>query len=187
MALAGPELLEECRLQTGAKEFVETGTHRGDGVAIALEAGFEKVYSVEVNEFSYGWSCHRFRNDRERVGLHLGDSVLFLRNLLLVPPLLGGPSVFWLDAHWNGGEGELEGRDQRRDPPLLKELEIIAAHGNPRHAVLIDDARNFGVELPDKEAVEEAVMRINPAFEIEYRDGAEFENDILVAMLPRSE
>ena len=29
--------------------FLETGTYQGDGIKKALEAGFEKIYSIEIN------------------------------------------------------------------------------------------------------------------------------------------
>lgn len=189
MALADTDLLVEARDRARAKAFVETGTHRGDGLALALRAGFEDCYSVELSPFSYGWASHRFRRQNTRVHLHHGDSAQFLRKLLVRKDGIYGPCVFWLDAHWCGGDGEMEGEDfkLRGEAPLLDELGIIAQHRCPTNAILIDDVRNFGRELPDEDTVRAAVLAVNPDFEIRYADGRDFERDILVALPPELE
>lgn len=47
--------------------------------------------------------------------------------------------LFWLDAHWSGGDtyGEED------ECPLIEELEIIFDYPDKNHVILIDDARLF--------------------------------------------
>lgn len=174
--------------------FVETGFHRGDGIHNALEAGFTCIYSCDVSEFAYGWCCHRFRGMNRVVHLVLEDSRTFLRKRIGSPSLgedtkfvtdLGEPVVFWLDAHWCGGNGEVGGTDggMEEDHPLLEELAIIGSHPIRQHTILIDDVRQFGRESswPTLEEVEKAIYAVNPAYDIRFEDGEEFPNDILVA------
>lgn len=172
--------------------FVETGFHRGDAIAIALEAGFQCIYSCDVSPFAYGWCSHRFQDQRDKVHLLWMDSRSFLNKVVGHPaPVpgkyitdLGQKSTFWLDAHWCGGNGEVGGNDggSEEDHPLLDELAIIGAHPLKNHTLLIDDVRMLGTPgWPTELEVIRAIYAINPAYEIRYADGLEFERDILVA------
>lgn len=171
--------------------FLETGFHRGDGTAIALKAGFGCVYSCDVSEFAYGWCSHRFRRQRDKVHLVLKDSREFLRDRIggpVIPPGkfvtdLGQKSTFWLDAHWCGGNGEVGGTDGGRaeDHPLLEELAIIGTHPIRNHIILIDDVRMFDTPgWPTTKQVYKAIYAINPAYNIKFEDGLEFDRDIMV-------
>lgn len=173
--------------------FVETGTHRGDGVAEALDAGFSCIYSCDVSHFAYGWCSHRFREHTDIVHLLLQDSRSFLQDRVGRPAPepgkfitdLGQKTTFWLDAHWCGGNGEVGGADggTDEDHPLLEELRIIGEHPLKNHTLLIDDVRMFSTpSWPALGEVREAIFKINPNYQIEYRDGLEFSDDILVAL-----
>ena len=48
------------------------------------------------------------------------------------------PAVFWLDAHWSGGETARGATEC----PVLGEIAAIRAH-SPEHAILVDDAALF--------------------------------------------
>ena len=48
------------------------------------------------------------------------------------------PTLFWLDAHYSGGE-TAQGPE---DSPIMKELDFILNHRSD-HCILIDDARCF--------------------------------------------
>jgi hypothetical protein len=80
------------------RTFVETGTFKGDGVAWAIEQGFEKIYSVEVSKELFDAARERFK-DHEHVTIVHGDSPQFLSDL---SSRVSGPAFFYLDAHWSG-------------------------------------------------------------------------------------
>lgn len=160
------------------KAFIETGTHRGDGVQAALDANcFQCIYSVELLPYNQGWCAHRFWNLRDRVWLFSGDSRKFLDQIL---PNITSPCTFWLDAHCC--EGEVEDYKQ---VPLIGELKRIYQHGIKEHTILIDDVRLMGTPHLNVslERVKRALRLINNGYTIERIDSPEFKNDILVARL----
>jgi hypothetical protein len=161
--------------------FVETGTHRGDGVAAALEAGFVRAYSCDNAEFAYGWASCRFQHQNHRVHLALMDSPSFIR--WLFENVSNQSFLFFLDAHWCGGNGELDGADRHleRPAPLLAELEVIAEMGGA-HTILIDDVRMFGHDVfPTQTQILEALEKVNPDYHLRYED-CDFPGDVLVAI-----
>lgn len=156
--------------------FIETGSHRGEGIAQALAAGFDRVYSADSALSAYQACQQRFMEDW-RVHLFHSDSRKFLQSLL---PLIKEKATIWLDAHWcaSGGGSPV-------DNPLLGELEMIRKYSDVRnHTILIDDVRLMGNRVeafPHLLAVIDALTMINSDYKIEYRDSDEFPNDILVA------
>lgn len=170
------------------KVFIETGMHRGDAIQAALTAEFEEIYSCDLSVFALGWCCHRFRQSRARVNLHLQDSRVFLETEMRGPG--GAPAVFWLDAHYCGGNGEVEGwggRDSagsEEDHPLLEELRIISTYGCKTHTIMIDDARMLGSGgWPTSEQVFQALREINPDYQIIGAESALEGDEILVAYM----
>jgi hypothetical protein len=113
--------------------FIETGSHVGDGIQQALDAGFKLVHSIELSEALYERCCNRFVDD-DRVVLHLGDSHLLLDDILF---WINEPVTFWLDAHCSCGE-TVRGKYYSS---LLQELMIIDNHPVRTHTILIDDVR----------------------------------------------
>ncbi|ACL64007.1 conserved hypothetical protein [Anaeromyxobacter dehalogenans 2CP-1] len=103
----------------------------------------------------------------ENVEVVRGDSREVLRRIV---PALPAPAVFWLDAHWSGGETYGAGDEC----PVLEELGIVL--GAPvEHAVLIDDARLFlappplphrAEQWPDIGALLEGVLRAGPGRQV---------------------
>lgn len=166
--------------------FIETGSHRGDGIAQALQAGYESIYSCDVSPFAYGWCCHRFRRRRSRVNLFLMDSREFLR---YVRSWLTTSATFWLDAHWCGGDGEMDGKDQAlaaQGRPLLDELDLLVGAHVTTHTLLIDDVRMMGQDdhFPTQAEVLDRVYAINSDYRVDYLDGRDHPSDILVARVP---
>jgi len=157
--------------------FVETGTFKGEGVQAALDAGFDCIYTVEVDPFCSGYCLRRFEDRAIRVHLHRGDSREFLRDFL---PHLTTRATFWLDSHYCGAEG-----GQIDDVPLLAELALIREHLLRIHHILIDDVRLMGTpDLPVRfKEVRRALRRINPDYQMKLIDSPEFHKDILVATL----
>ena len=53
--------------------FIETGSYQGDGIQMAFDAGFEKVYSIELVEALFLQCVERFEGDLD-VRVIFGDS-----------------------------------------------------------------------------------------------------------------
>ena len=117
---------------------VETGS--GDGyTAEILAEHFDRVFTIEISDYKYYgvWgSLMRFPNV---LPIH-GDSTLVLPHLL---NQLSDPAIFWLDAHYDGGDS---GRGDM-DTPICAELFTIFCNPRPRpNVILVDDARLFGTD-----------------------------------------
>lgn len=153
--------------------FVETGTEKGAGVMMALEAGFDQILSMEVNPEFHRQSMERFRHN-PKVRLFVGNSGQLMGDVI---KNINEPITFWLDAH-----GETNGT------PILAELETIAAHPVKTHTILVDDMRIYRerstwarISQVSEDDVLRAVKGINPDYEIGYEDDQWDSRDILVA------
>lgn len=160
------------------KYFIETGSHEGDGIQMALEAGFEKIYSIELSMSSYAYCQNRFKN-QPKVTLLQGDSTYILPQLL---ERIDAPATFWLDGHYSEGitaKGET-------NTPILSELESIQRHPIKTHTIMIDDVRQFGTRefdfIPLTEILKK-IYEINPEYSIFYEHGY-IANDVLIARIP---
>lgn len=139
------ELVRHLRAGMPVANFVETGTFRGDS-AIWAAGHFANVYTIEQSELFHRETSERYR-DTPVTFLH-DDSRAALRKLV---PILRGPSLFWLDAHWSGVTGSAGTADQC---PLLEELDILG--GVPDECViLVDDARYFLCPPPPPHRVQD--------------------------------
>lgn len=108
---------------------IETGTYRGDST-LKIARFFKKTYTIELSEKWYNVSKSRLRNIDNVICYH-GDSVDVLYTLL---PTIKEPVVFFLDAHYSGGDTEFG----REEVPLLRELELIC-HRAEKDIIIIDD------------------------------------------------
>jgi len=165
----GPETLREHRR---GEVFVETGTYHGDGIRAALDAGFQTVYSIELNEELYKRAVEEFRDD-PRVHLVHGDSALELGSI--VATLEGAEATLWLDAHASG--------PLRYDggTPIVHEIRAIAKSGC-KATILIDDCRLMGSAewgYVTKNEILRALDDLPYAFEVSYTDGYQ-KDDIMV-------
>jgi hypothetical protein len=155
--------------------FIETGTYHGDTIKLALKNGFQKVYSVELNQELFDAACEMFRGD-ERVHLVYGESPEGIESILSD---LNEEATFWLDAH---ASGPLAG-GKSGGTPILDELRMIEKHHIKSHTIMIDDRRLFGSAewsgVKESEAME-LLMKINPDYKIYYLD-AEQTGDIICA------
>jgi hypothetical protein len=119
----------------GIATLVETGTFAGRMVE-AVDQDFDRSFTIALDPTLSPEAERRF-HDRPHI------TVLHRDSGQLLPKVLGhldGPAVFWLDAHYSGGQrarGDTE-------TPIMHELSAIAGHRLYReHALLIDDAREF--------------------------------------------
>lgn len=162
------------------KFFVETGTYRCEGLENAIASGcFQRFLSVELSQ-DFAYTAHRKFKDNPEVQVFQGDSSKKLPTML---SFVTAPATIWLDAHYSAGD------TAKGDcmSPILQELQAIQNHDIDSHTILIDDSRDFGTENFDfvtKEEVIEALMKINPKYQISYDTGWDrFPNDVLVAQL----
>jgi len=118
----------------GITQAIETGTWQGDGT-IYLARHFDRVWSVEIDDHWYD-HCFAITRMYPHVSLINGDSAIALRVLLNE---LYNPVLFWLDAHWCAGNGQLR---LDIECPLLDELEAIT-DSQVEPYILIDDAKYF--------------------------------------------
>jgi hypothetical protein len=130
--------------------FFETGTGRGMSLAYALNGGFKRLYSVEVDPATYKAFTLRLRLLLRLRGasLILGESTAALERHL--PRIDRNDRIlFFLDAHYPGEvmrqfAGYKSESDKDRRLPLERELEIIARHrANCRDVIIIDDLRIY--------------------------------------------
>lgn len=157
--------------------FIETGTHHGDGVQCALDAGFPCIYSVELSQFAFGYCTHRFLEQQDKVHLYQGDSRKFLKGIL---PTVTTRVTFWLDAHFCGSDAGTQD-----DVPLMDELRWIARHEIYSHTILIDDVRLMGTRelFVRLDEVVGKLKMINYRYKISRIASLEFADDILVATI----
>ena len=80
---------------TLSKFFIETGTEGGMGIRAALDAGFETIWSVDIDPDHTDY-CAALFADEPAVTCFCAHSVDFLIEKL---PLIAEPATFWLDAH----------------------------------------------------------------------------------------
>jgi len=112
--------------------FVETGTYRGDTLAlIAPMVG--RAVSIELDPTLAQLARRRFRS-HSNVEIHTGDSAVVLPDVV---PTLAQPALFWLDGHYSGGSTADSGLC-----PILAEIDT-ALGGAVDHVLLIDDIRLF--------------------------------------------
>jgi hypothetical protein len=117
--------------------FFEGGTYRG-GTATQASRIFRSVHTVERSEAMFNVAKSSLAGIGN-VTLLFGDSRQHLPEFVAQHP----DALYWLDAHWSGGETYGEGDEC----PLMEELGIIFA-GNTRSAILVDDARLFAAPPP---------------------------------------
>jgi hypothetical protein len=160
--------------------FIETGTYRGDTIYIALEAGFDFVYSCEIYKPLYENAVEIFKENSD-VHIMEMESPEFIEHVLR-NEIGGRAATFWLDAHASGplGGGKSVGT------PVLDELRAIRDNStNKGHTILIDDRRLFGCGewggVTETEALE-ILNEINPNYKIAHLDGV-IEKDILCAYI----
>lgn len=152
--------------------FIETGTYKGDGVRQALDAGFERVYSIELNDALFLEATDAFAGD-SRVHVVHGDSALKLTSILA--DLGACDATIWLDAHASGPLKYAKGT------PLLDELHAIAS-SRCTATILIDDCRLLGCaewKYVTKDNVLRSLAALPYAHTVTYIDGHQ-KDDIMV-------
>jgi hypothetical protein len=155
--------------------FFETGTNTGLGIRCAMECGFKKIYSIDIEERYYEMGLISFKNnilnDDIEFNLFLGDSGIVMPNIL---NNIDEKITFWLDGH------------EFYKIPLLNELESIKNHKIKGHTILIDDVRMF--TRPEwnnigLDSIINKIKEIDDLYEISFVDSVNGNNDILIAKI----
>jgi hypothetical protein len=134
--LSGPEpqfkyaLIVDYAKRYNLRTLVETGTCYGNACEVARRY-FDQVYSIELSPLYYEYANSRFLGI-PNVHLYQGDSGYILRNILSSTP--NEPTLFWLDAHWSGGNTA----KGKTDPPTKLEIDVIHEL-RPGSVILVDD------------------------------------------------
>ena len=156
------DLVLAIRHQFSVDCFVETGTFQA-GTAVWAGGVFSQVYTIEASPQLHAQALSKF-GDRRNIQFLQGSSPGVLR---AIAPKLPARTIFWLDAHWSGGETA----GQENECPLLDEIDAIDAHHNDSF-ILIDDARLFlappplphnADHWPNLAAILAALLAKNPA------------------------
>lgn len=162
-----PPVIKQRAIRRTAKAYststlIETGTHRGDTVAACLRS-FRRIISVELGAKLAKEARQRFAA-YPHVTIMQGDSGEVLTEIL---SNLDEKSLFWLDAHYSGGDTA----SGQEEAPVLRELRAIFQHRILEHVILIDDAREFGGNpaYPTIDAIAESVAKTAPHFRVEVR------------------
>ena len=124
----------------GITILVETGTYLGQMVNDTKDT-FEFVYSIELDKHLHVVAEERFK-DCKNVHLYRGDSA---KMLPVIIRWIDRPILFWLDAHYSGGNTT----KTDEETPILSELRSVLEHPKiMQHVILIDDARLFENPTP---------------------------------------
>jgi len=121
--------------------FVETGSHIGEGIVKALDAGFKEVRSIDAGDKQYQYCLQRFKGDA-RVKLWKGDSAYCLKDMIAD---LTVPVTFWIDGHYSAGDT----CKCEHEHPLLFEFEQLVEHPVKNNFILIDDWRDYNRWEPE--------------------------------------
>lgn len=147
--------------------FFETGSFMGDGIQYALEAGFKKIYSMELSDKYFNHCTERFRNNKA-VTVIKGDSGLDLYDAIKD---IDSPITFWLDGHHSCGDTALGSAWS----PLMLELNLIGKHHIKSHTIMIDDMFCWEKDNPvigfGIKEIQEKLLSINPDYIFEYQAG----------------
>lgn len=159
--------------------FVETGSFLGDGIQEALDAGFQKVISIELSDKYFSLCKQKFHNE-SRVTLVKGDSAFVLFDVIKD---IDEKITFWLDGHHSCGDTALGAYWA----PLMQELDAIKKHHRNDHTILIDDMRCWKEPNPVHGFYEpdliEKIKSIRSDYTLINEDSPVAQQDVLVATL----
>lgn len=163
-------------LEKYSEIFIETGTLNGAGVARALNSGYNKVISIELDQDLYRVAKESF-SKISNVEIVYGDSGLVLGDVV---NKINEKITFFLDGHYSG-PGTAYGIHEY---PLLPELNHIKNHHIKDHIIMIDDLRlwkNYDKEL-NLQTIMDFIRTINKDYEFFTMQG-HIEDDILVCIV----
>ena len=129
--------------------FFETGTFNGKNARL-VASYIDHVHTVELSDVMYRQARSSLAHVKN-VSLYRGSSPEIITQ---VATQLEGHVMFWLDAHYSGGDTALNS-DDISDPDgvtaIRNELRAIKDADITDCTILIDDVRGFGAEINDTE------------------------------------
>ena len=157
--------------------FVETGAYIGDGIQLALDAGFKQIFSIEIAKQFIDHCTNRFKSN---TNIHLiqGDSSEVLWDVI---KNISEPITFWLDGHYSGGHLPTG----KYLSPLIQEIETIKRHHIKTHTILIDDVRcwrdmnNIYHNNFDTNTLIDKIKEVNQNYKVLFVDGMQTFGEIL--------
>ena len=160
-------------------KFIETGCYLGDGIQLAIDSGFEEIFTIELVEKYINICKNRFSN--KKINFIQGDSYLELSKLLDSFP--EDKFTYWLDGHYSSSD---TGRGIK-DFPIMEELEAILKRNVNGEIIYVDDMRilkNYSEDI-NTERIISLVKKYKSNYEISYEDstlhsGEYLHNDIMV-------
>jgi hypothetical protein len=150
-------IVRDYAVRNGIETFVETGTYRGDTLAVVSKRVPRSV-SVELDPHLAARARRRFARHPE-IEIVEGDSAVRLPEIVAK---LDRPALFWLDGHYSSGVTALGDKYS----PIEEEIHAVLGERRPDHIVLVDDARLFvgDGEYPSLSAVRESVASLRPGW-----------------------
>jgi hypothetical protein len=151
--------------------FVETGSCKGDGIDLAMQAEYKRILSMDIDGVNVAHCQERFElipDDKKpakngHISVTCADSAL---GLLKMMKYVNEPAMIWLDAHSQLFDDEPPSENPF---PLLMELQQLSKHPVKTHTILIDDIlilTHPEVTGWNKETIENALLMINPAYKL---------------------
>lgn len=129
--------------------FIETGTYSGETTANAAPF-FKEVHTIELSTVLYEKAQEKL-NVLTNVRVYQGHSSELFGSII---PHCKGTILFWLDAHYSGGNTALSNSNPDNADAITairQELKAIAQSGLTDCVLLIDDMRGFGSTINDVE------------------------------------
>lgn len=138
--------------------FVETGAYKGTGIRDLLkEPHFTEIHSIELSS-KWANHCKSLFAENPQVHIHEGDSATVLEQMIADNKLPKEPVIFYLDAHYSGGEtaggkgtgdalhlnGGNNDSDSDNGCPVLRELQAISKRNVEGDIIFVDDMRLMG-------------------------------------------
>lgn len=165
---------------------IETGTYLGETTKRAIECGYKKVYTIELQEYLYNQAKKNLISyiENNSITLLLGSSSDRLSEIM---SKITEPINILLDAHIDGGNYRPGSTpDNLKACPLYEELEIIQQHHIKTHTIIIDDIRivgqiGWGSDIYLDKLIS-LLKNINSNYNICYEKG-ETPTDVLVASI----
>lgn len=160
-----------------SKIYIETGILHGESIQKAIDAGFDKIYAIDVNPIFIKENKLKFKDEikKNRLKIFKGLSTEVLPKIL---NNINEKSTIFLDAHDLGYDGIPENKyGYKNECPILDEINIISNHSINNHNIIIDDIKmiitNYGwadgynISL---DMIKEKVLLINKNYKFELID-----------------